>query len=280
MNALSLMKQRFPTMSAAEKRIADVILRDPGKATGMTVNFLAAAAGVSVGTVVNFANALGLGGFTALKLNLAQNLEGFTGFSFDDVQAGDTPKAALQKMAENACASFRDTLTMIDGQALADAAALLMNAKKIEVYGAANSALVAQDAYQHLMRIGLPVYAVTDPLVSSISASHLGPGCVAMGISHWGKTRSTVEAIRIAKARGAATLCITSYPDSPLHRLSDVGLAIVSSEVGQRREAWASRLTHLLVLDGLCAYIGAQRGAASMQLMDEASLLIGGQQEE
>lgn len=46
MNALNLIKQRFPGMSSAEKRIADVILRDPKAATGMTVNFLAAAAGV------------------------------------------------------------------------------------------------------------------------------------------------------------------------------------------------------------------------------------------
>lgn len=279
MNALNLIKQRFPGMSSAEKRIADVILRDPKAATGMTVNFLAAAAGVSAGTVVNFANSLGLGGFTALKINLAQNLEGFTGFSFDGVEATDSPKTALHKMAENACASFRDTLTMIDEKALAAAARLLMEAKKIELYGAANSALVAEDAYQHLMRIGLPVYAVTDPLVSRISASHLGPGCLAVGISHWGRSRSTIEAMRTAKSRGAATLCITSYPDSPLHRLSDAGLVIVSSEVGQRREAWVSRLTHLLVLDGLCAYIGAQRGVSSIEMMDEASLLIGSQQE-
>ena len=67
MNALNLIKQRFPGMSSAEKRIADVILRDPKAATGMTVNFLAAAAGVSAGTVVNFANSLGLGGFTAAR---------------------------------------------------------------------------------------------------------------------------------------------------------------------------------------------------------------------
>lgn len=279
MNPLNIIKQRFASMSAAEKRIADVILRDPKRASGMTINYLAASAGVSVGTVVNFANSLGFSGFSALKINLAQNLEDFKGFSFDDIESTDSPKAALKKMVESACSSFRDTLMMIDEKALTDAARLLINAEKIEIYGAANSALVAQDAYQHMMRIGLPAYAVTDPLISGISASHLGKGSIAFGISHWGKTKSTVEAMRTAKARGASTICITSYSDSPICKVSDVVLVIVSHEVGQRREAWTSRLTHLLILDALCNYIGAQRAEQSIELMEEASLLIGEYQE-
>lgn len=280
MNPLNIIKQRFASMSTSEKKIADVILRDPKLVSGMTINYLAASAGVSVGTVINFANSLGFSGFSALKINLAQNLEDFKGFSFDDIESTDSPRAALKKMAESACSSFRDTLMMIDEKSLTDAARLLMNAEKIELYGAANSALVAQDAYQHMMRIGLPAYAVTDPLISDISASHLGKGSVAFGISHWGKTKSTVEAMRTAKARGASTICITSYSDSAICKVSDVELVIVSNEVGQRREAWTSRLTHLLILDALCNYIGAQRAEQSIELMEEASLLIGEYQEE
>lgn len=279
MNLLNMIKQRFGSMSAAERRIADVILRDPKQVTGMTVNFLATAAGVSTGTVMNFATGLGVTGFTALKINLAQSLENFPGFSFDDVTPADSPKTALAKAVENACGSFQDTLMMIDGQALSNAAKALSKAQRIEIYGVGNSALVAQDAYQHLMRIGLPAYAVTDPLISSISASHLEPGCVAVGVSHWGKSRSTVETMKIAKARGACIICVTSYPDSPLFQLSDIGLVIVSNEADQRREALVSRLTHLLVLDSLCAYIGAQRGTRSVEMMDEVSRLIEQQQE-
>ena len=37
----------------------------------------------------------------------------------------------------------------------------------------------------------------------------------------------------------------------------------------QRREAVISRLTHLLVVDTLCAYIGAQTQPRSIELMDE-----------
>lgn len=52
---------------------------------------------------------------------------------------------------------------MLDRDELAKAADALLEAERIEFYGVGTSAPIATDAYYRFMRIGLPVYAATDP---------------------------------------------------------------------------------------------------------------------
>ena len=264
-------QKKYAGMSAVEKRIADVILNDPIQVTNMTIAHLAAKASVSEGSVVNFADRLGVRGFSALKIRLARESESFVDFSFGSVSAHDSPWSALQKVAGNAVDAFQRTSRNLDAQALQTAADHLMAVRRIDIYGAGDSALMAQDAYFHFMRIGLPAYAVTDYLTFQIAASQLDEGCVALALSHSGQTMEIVDAMDIARRQKAKTICITSYGDSVLARLCGTVLVTTSSEAELHEEAAISRLAHLLVLDSLCAYISAQRGPEAVKRMDRVS---------
>lgn len=261
-------RKDYGQMTAVERRIAAVILEDPVGVTNSTLAHLAAQAGVSEGSVVNFASRLGAGGFSALKIALAR--ETHTGFSFGDVTEQDTPLAALRKTAAGAEEAIRRTAQAMDGNALTEAAELLSSARRIEIIGAGGSALIAQDAYLHLMRAGFPAYAVTDYLSFSVAAAQLDGDCAALAVSHSGQTAEIVDAMEIAKTRGAGTICVTSYGDSLLGRLCRVTLATASSEAERHQEAASARLTHLMVLDALCAYLGAQRGSRTVEHEDLA----------
>ena len=264
-------QKKYAGMSAVEKRIADVILNDPIQVTNMTIAHLAAKASVSEGSVVNFADRLGVRGFSALKIRLARESESFVDFSFGSVSSHDSSWSALQKVAGNAVDAFQRTSRNLDAQALQTAADHLMAARRIDIYGAGDSALMAQDAYFHFMRIGLPAYAVTDYLTFQIAASQLDEGCVALALSHSGQTMEIVDAMDIARRQKAKTICITSYGDSVLARLCGTVLVTTSSEAELHEEAAISRLAHLLVLDSLCAYISAQRGPEAVKRMDRVN---------
>lgn len=259
-------QQNYDRMSAVEKRIAHVILTDPVGVTNSTLAHLAARAGVSEGSVVNFATRLGAGGFSALKIALAR--ETHTGFAFGDVTEEDTPLAALRKTAETSADALRRTAGAIDGGALAKAAELLASARRIDIFGAGGSALIAQDAYLHFMRAGFPAYAVTDYLSFSVVAAQLDGECAALAVSHSGQTAEIVDAMEIARRQGAGTICVTSYANSRLGRLCGVTLATASSEAERHQEAVAARMTHLLVLDALCAYLGARQGSRTVERED------------
>ncbi len=77
MNALERMKEKYHAMSGAEKRIADGILENPGLARQHDGEIPCVEAGVSDGSVINFAGSLGYGGFTKLKIALAMCAEEF-----------------------------------------------------------------------------------------------------------------------------------------------------------------------------------------------------------
>ena len=257
----------YARMSAVERRIADVILEDPVEVTNSTLAHLAVQAGVSEGSVINFAGRLGVGGFTALKIALAR--ETCTEFSFGGVTEGNTPLEAFQKMAGNTVDAIRRTVQTIRGEALEQAAALLVSARRIDIFGAGDSALIAQDAYFHFMRAGLPAYAITDYLTFSIDAAQLDGSCAALAISHSGQTAEIVDAMEIARQQGAQTLCVTSYGDSRLAGVCHTALVTASSEAERHQEAVVARLTHMMVLDALCAYLAAQRGGRMVERADE-----------
>ena len=274
MTILERIRDGYHAMSMVDRRIADVILEDSMEAANMPISRMAEAAGVSEGSVVNFAGRMGFKGFSALKIGIAREADVFQGFSFGNVTKKDLPRTALRKVAGNAVDAFQKTSQMLQNEDLKAVAEALQSARRIDIYGAGDSALMAQDAYFHFMRAGLPAYAVTDYLTFSIAASQLDEHCVALAISHSGQTMEIVDAMRIAHRHGAKTICITSRLDSALRELCDTALVTFSSETERYQDAGISRLVHLLVIDALCAYIGAQQGAEMVERMDEVSLQL------
>lgn len=264
---LPTLRQRFSSMTPVEKRIANCILECPEEVINETITHLAARAGTSSGSVANFASAMGCKGFSDLKIRVAQSLEKEEKPIFDGVYSSDEPRQAMRKIINAAQSSFQDTFQSM-GSELAEAAELLSNAARIEIYASGSSLPVGQDVHYRLLRLGLPAVILPDPLLACISASQLREGMVALAISHKGRTTNTLNAAQMAKNRHAKVLALTSFKESPLADLSDVCLVSVSGEALAYREAVVSRLTQLMIVDSICAYIAAQRGMDAMRYLD------------
>lgn len=252
MNGLSLIQQRYPDMSPVEKRIADCILSEPSEAVSMSIGRLAAAAGVSEGSVVNFANALGFGGFSRMKINLAQNLQTFS--VEEGVRDDDSAREIMRKLIRRVSASFESTCGAI-GENIEAAAEALMSADRIVVVGFAYSQHVGSDLAFRLMRVGLPVQFYPDPLVAAIANTHLTERSVIVAVSGSGRTREVIACARTAREAGARLICLTNHAESPLARMSDIVLAAVSMEAITTHEPASARLTQLLICDTLTQYI-------------------------
>ena len=280
-SALNLVKRNLSSMSDTEKKIGAYILEHSEQVVYMTTKMLAGAAGVSEGSIINFSTKLGFSGFSDLKINLAQQVGPEANYIFDNVQAEDSPKFAMKKMIDNMVSTMQTTFDVSSETELCAIAGLLMNTKgRIEVYGVGSSSMIANDVYYRLMRIGLPIYAVTDPHISAVSASLLNGECVAIGISHSGRTIETLDTMKRAKERGAKTVCVTDYANSPLAKLCDYAIVIASKEAEVHKEAVTARLAQLLVFDSLCAYISCQKKDRTVGLMDNVIDIIGEHREK
>ena len=165
-----------------------------------------------------------------------------------------------------------DSLNILNASQLAmrRAVAMLTGAKRrIELYGIGSSAMLAEDAAFRFIKLGLPAVVIRDSYISSASALMLDPDCLALAISYTGRTHDIIKTMSIAKEKGAKTMCITCYSDSPLAKLCDLPLIAVSGEAVASKLATVSRLAQMLIVDTLCACIASQRRDDALERQSE-----------
>jgi len=247
---LHAIRERLPALHRKERTLAEYIAAHPHEATRASITELAERSGASTATITRFCKALHFDGFIDFKLKLAEELAAPDApHTYQDIVAGNSLSSIVSAIEANHVRSITDTTRLIDYAALEKAIAALGAAKQIDLYGVATSGLVAQDAYQKLVRIGKKAFAFADPHLQITSASNLEPGDVAIGISYSGETPETLDAIRCAKERGATTISLTKYGANALAALADIPLFASSLEEGMRRGDMASRIAQLHMID-------------------------------
>ena len=249
-----------PSLSPAEERVAEQVLADPRAAAALTISALAVAARTSETTVLRFCRRLGLPGYPQLRLGLAEeSAQPRAGGATDtDISAKDSIDDIIAKVAFVDASAVEETAQQLDRDSLAAGAAAVAAATRVDIYGIGASAIVGTDLQQKLHRIGVVAFAWNDPHIALTSATLLGKGDVAIGISHSGTTSETIEALDVARSRGATTMAITNFPVSLLAARADLVLTTAARETSLRSGATASRIAALTVVD--CLYIAvAQR---------------------
>lgn len=239
------------SLTSGEARVVGVLLGQGADVIHLTVSEAAASAQAGVGTVVRACQKLGYKGFQDAKIALARDLQPLATRLEPDVSAEDAPEQVLAKLAAGGDEAVRRIPASVDAEALATAVERLRAAGRVLLLGVGTSAPLVQDAAYRLSTIGVPAEAPPDVHVQHVRARLLGPGDVAIAVSHTGSTHETVAASRGAKQAGARLIAITSFSRTPLTELSDVDLVAGGSETQFRVEAMTSRLAHLLVLDSL-----------------------------
>ena len=254
MPCTDIIKCRYDGLTAAEKRIADNILGAPAETVDMSVSELAAVAHTAPSAIVRFCRSIGFDGFRRFKLELAKEL-GRTGSvsMLPVVMEENSVAGAFSKTFGNCISALNDTLSMLDEASVKRAADAVVRADRICLFGVGTSAVVVEDAQYRFMQLGKTSLFSNDVLFMNVQAVNLTPNDLAIAVSHSGRTSETVEALKLARDSGAATLAVTSFPDSPVTEYADITLSVFSDEESSPVEAVAARIAHICVLDALCA---------------------------
>ncbi|NNG20999.1 MurR/RpiR family transcriptional regulator [Naumannella sp. ID2617S] len=249
----------LPTLKPAEARVARAVLDLAGQEPHPTIQAVADRAETSTATVVRLFQRLGYGKFNAfwMDLTLDARRDEAVGASVEttgDVDREDSLADIVAKVYTNSWLSLDDTARHLDTEELARAIEFITGAVRVDLFGAGAGAVVVHDLQQKLARIGLTALAWPDAHASWTAAAALPPGAVALGVSHSGETRDTVEFLRIARGRGARTIALTNHRESALCEHADVVLLTAAREEPFRSGALGSRTAQLMVLD--CLFIG------------------------
>ncbi|MBA0053917.1 MurR/RpiR family transcriptional regulator [Streptomyces sp. AJS327] len=252
-----------PSMTRSMQRVAETVAGDPAGCAQLTVTGLAERTGTSEATVVRTSRLLGYPGYRDLRLALAglaaQQASGAAPSVTADIAVDDPISDVVAKVALDEQQTLADTAAGLDTTQVEAAVAALATARRIDIYGVGNSALVGQDLSQKLLRIGSVTHAHADPHLAVTTAVQLRAGDVALAITHSGSTVDVIEPLRVAFDRGAVTIAITGRPDSEIAQYADHVLTTSTARESELRPAaMSSRTSQLFVVD--CLFIGvAQR---------------------
>ncbi|GAA1433371.1 MurR/RpiR family transcriptional regulator [Microlunatus lacustris] len=269
----------LPNLRPAERRVAEAVLADPAKVSESSITTVARLCQTSETTVLRFCRALGLAGYPELRIALARAAQ----WEESDQAGGspvtgvitktDTLAEVVAKVTHADARSVEDTGAVLDIEVLAAAVAAVADARRIDVYGTGASALVGHDLQLKLHRIGLLSFLWSEHHQALTSAALLGAGDVAIGISHTGMTAEVVDALRVARERGATTIAVTNFAGSAIAEHAQLVLTTAARETTFRSGAMSSRIAQLAVVD--CLFTGvAQRSYDSAVLALENTYVV------
>lgn len=250
-------QKSYQTLRPSERKAADFILEQPGQVRKMSLEELAKRCGVSQPTVLRMVKAAGYKGYREFRYALVEELAGREQDSIHlygcRLTKDDRPKDVPEKIVASALRMIESSLKSISMEAFENVVEMLTKASKIDIFSVENSNATADDLETKLLYLGLNCRHYVDSYHQRIAANNMRSGDVAVGITYSGCSRDTVDALRIAKERGASTVVLTNFRDSIISRYADL-LICTSQEQHMYGDAIFSRTSQILVVDMI--YLG------------------------
>lgn len=264
----------LPSLNPALKKIAKYILEHPQEVKLMRIKELAGECGVAEATISRFVKTVGLGNFQELKINLAAlppEGDRSAKMVYEEVNESDPVSTILDKIFAINSRALEDTRRILDIHEIERAVAAFDHARHVDIYAAGGSYVAAEHARLRFYRIGKRCHTYSDPNQQSVSSSLLAAGDLAVGITNSGRTISTVSALKQARSGGAATMCITSFDNTPITEHSDIVLFTSTQDSAFFQESMVSRLAQMLVIDALYAALAVRHFSTSVERIERSA---------
>lgn len=243
----------LPSLTKSERRAAEYLLANGPEVADMTLADFAEKANSSQTSVLRFCSRVGVGGFSELREQLVLSEDSGGADMISEVSAVDSMSEILEKVFSYHIQSLKDTLELVSVQ-YDLALQALAAAPKINFFGLGDAVVPGHMASIKFRRVGVESTVVSDPDLQLITACHMKKGDVAVAISHTGRTRPIVQAMRYAKEAGATTICVTAMEKSPLVKYCDIKLFTAAVDLSVGRDLVASRVAEQAILEAL--YLG------------------------
>lgn len=270
---LNEMRQMLPP---SEQKIADFILADPEQIVTMTISELGEMSHTSGAAVTRLCKSLKLKGFQELKLRINGDIGRKTELTNRDIQPNEPVSTTIQKVTEHAVHTLLETGELLDSEQLEKAVEAIVNAKNIHFFGVGASSIAAIDAQQKFLRIHKASTASTDLHMGATIVANVDAHDVVVGISFSGATFEVEKILELANEKGATTISLTKFGQSPISQISKIQLyTSPTREANFRSGATSSRLAQLHVMDILFMSVASKQYETTITYLDATREAIG-----
>lgn len=253
-NPFQIIAANYSGFSKVFRRIADSVLEHPDQVLASNIHQLGRELEIAESSIVRFCKALGYSGFSELKLMLAKYGRQSSKIIFENLKDG-SPEAVSREIFSLSIETLQIAAEQLDFSAIQRAADMLNRAGRIVICGVGASASVAESFAAHLLRIGIAAEASTDGELMQMTARGADERTLFVAITKSGRNLPLVRAFELAKARGAMTVCLTGFEQTPIERFCDVRIVHYCPST----ILMSSRIVQSTIIDCLCINAVIQR---------------------
>ncbi|RDY29329.1 MurR/RpiR family transcriptional regulator [Romboutsia weinsteinii] len=252
MSVIVKLNSKYNDLSATEKKIADFIINNTELIKGFTSSELAKQINVGQSTIVKFVKKFGYKGYTDFKMSLIESsMSNYNSSQLihNDISIESSIDDIYLKLIEENIKSLKATYEFLNEDLLNESIKILNESNKVLVAGIGTSGLVAKDMHYKLLKIGKCSLYSDDMHISYQMPLLMEENDVCVLISYSGKTKEIIKLAEALKENNTKIILITANEKSPLAKISDIVLTVVSDETFFRTSAMSSRITQLSIID-------------------------------
>ena len=253
-SVIDRISEEYYDLTAAEKKTADYILRNPRESQFLSIAELAEESGVAEATVSRFCRRLGYKGYNAFKLAIAnataRQRTGEDSLS-GQIEESDSMEDMCRKLYSADVAAVTETLNLISPEQIQTAVQMLSRAEKVLCMGQGGSMVMAQEAAHLFSTVSGKFFAISDSHMQVIATANMTEHDVLLFFSYSGATRDLMEALTVAREQHARIILITRFARSPGADYADLVLCCGSNESPLQLSSVPAKMAQLFLLDAL-----------------------------
>lgn len=255
--------------SGSTGAISEFILSDPEAVLNLTIYEMAERVNTSVATISRFCNKIGYENYRSFQIDLMASLASNADSVSDDFHPADDPSTVIKRVFEINRQGLADTEKMIGEKSLIDVAILIVKAKRVFFIGVGGSGLIGRIGAMRFESQGITASAISDPYEGLFALSTATEKDVVIGVSHTGRSSVVTKLMKYVQERGARTVALTNYSDSPLSKMCEFTLLTSFRERRINAAVSSSRIAQMCVLDALHFLVAYHRSAKASKLAEQ-----------
>ena len=193
-------------LTKSERKIAQVILKNPAIVVNENIAQLAKRAGVSEPSIVRFCRRFGADGYPSFKLVLGTTVSQDSIKNIESVKQGDSVSDVISKVVGQAKNSVNNLSRNLSEEICARVIDAVSQSRRIMVIAQGLSEFIAVDFTNRMLNLGFACERYSDKQSMSLAASTLRTGDVLIAISGTGENLDVICASILARRVGGVVI--------------------------------------------------------------------------
>jgi len=261
-SCLKTIKDHYDSLSYSEKLVANYSLDNASYLVDLSIQQLAEIVGVAPSTIINFVKKLGFSGYRQFKIGLASEIINTTQQNWNN-PITETTENLYVHVGKINIRSIEESFDYIKYDKIVEASSMIVKASKVAFFGVGSSLMLAHEAYDLCLRLGINCTINSDIHHQMLSASLLRETDIAFIISQSGINKTSIQFAEKASNGGAKTIGICNYAKTPFSKLVDIALTPFDHISEYHPGHYVFKIPILCIIETLYYHLATQLGETS-----------------